>query len=125
MLAAASNVNVDLGNNALIRAHLPTATPVRTIPQLTDLIGRVQSAGEILPVTTRTLNFRLLVRDGRGGTGIDDMQINVRKYRQCFQRDQPHQHRAGGRQHAKRGCGMLREQPTPNQLQRSGYCLQH
>lgn len=75
---AASNVNVDFGNNALIRTHLPTASPVRTIPQLSDLTGRVQSAGEALPVTSRKLNFRLLVRDGRGGVGYGDMQIDVR-----------------------------------------------
>lgn len=73
----ASNVNVDLGNNALIRTHLPTALPVRTIPQMSDLIGRVQSAGEALPATSRKLDFRLLVRDGRGGTTYDDMQLNV------------------------------------------------
>ncbi|MBO0613114.1 reprolysin-like metallopeptidase [Thiothrix fructosivorans] len=80
----AANVNVDLGNNALIRAHLPTATPLRTIPQLSDLTGRVQSAGEVLPVTTRTLNFRLLVRDGVGGTGYDDMHINVQNTGSAF-----------------------------------------
>lgn len=73
----ASNVNVDLGNNALIRAHLPATLPSRTIPQLSDLTGRVQSAGEILPTTNRKLDFRLMVRDGRGGTTYDDAQISV------------------------------------------------
>jgi hypothetical protein len=79
-----SKVNIDMGDNALIRAHLPMATPLRTIPQLSDLIGRVQSAGEVLPVTTRTLNFRLLVRDGVGGTGYDDMRINVQNTGSAF-----------------------------------------
>lgn len=74
----AAYVNVDLVNNALIRAHLPTARPVRTIPQMSDLLGRVQSAGEVLPATERTLNFRLLVRDGRGGTAYDDTLITVK-----------------------------------------------
>lgn len=80
----ASNVNVDMGNNALIRAHLPTATPTRTVPQLTDLMGRIQSAGEVLPVNNRLLDFRLLVRDGRGGIGTDDMQITVQNTGSAF-----------------------------------------
>lgn len=73
----ASRVNVDTGNNALIRTHLPSATPTRTIPQMSDLTGRVQSAGETLPTTNRTLNFRLLARDSHGGIGYDDMKITV------------------------------------------------
>ncbi|MEB4590891.1 M12 family metallo-peptidase [Candidatus Thiothrix sp. Deng01] len=75
---SASYVNVDLGNNALIRTHLPTTTPNRTIPQMSDLMGHVQSTGEYLPVTSRTLNFRLQVRDGRGGTSYDDMRLTVK-----------------------------------------------
>lgn len=73
----ASSVNVDKGDNALIRAHLPSSSPVRYIPQLSDLTTGVQSAGEYLPVTNRTLNFRLQTRDGNGGTGFDDMQVTV------------------------------------------------
>ena len=80
----ASNVNVDLGDNAIIRAHLPMTTPTRTVPQLSDLTSGVQSAGEVLPVTTRNLNFRLLVRDGHGGIGHDDMQIKVQNTGSAF-----------------------------------------
>jgi hypothetical protein len=88
-VGSASNVNVDLGDNALIRTHLPTTTPVRTIPQLSDLTGGVQSAGEFLPVTTRSLNFRLLVRDGHGGIGIDEMLINVHNTGSTFTITEP------------------------------------
>lgn len=80
----ASNVNIDTGNNALIRAHLPTTTPLRTVPQMSDLIGNVKSAGEVLPVTNRLLNFRLQARDGNGGTGFDDIRINVQNTGSSF-----------------------------------------
>lgn len=73
----ASHVNVDLGDNALIRAFSPAITPIRVVPRLSDLTRNVQVAGEFLPATSRTMNFRLQVRDGRGGIGHDDMKITV------------------------------------------------
>ncbi|QQZ28522.1 hypothetical protein HMY34_06980 [Thiothrix subterranea] len=82
-------VNVDLGDNALIRAHLPTGLPERTIPQMSDLVGRVQSAGEVLPVTSRYLNFRLLARDSRGGIGYDDTRIRVQNTGSAFAITEP------------------------------------
>ncbi|WGZ93839.1 MAG: M12 family metallo-peptidase [Candidatus Thiothrix putei] len=80
----ASNVNVDTGDNALIRTRLPSDSPQRIIPTLSDLANQVQTAGEVLPVTNRELNFLLQVRDGRGGTAYDEMQINVRNTGQAF-----------------------------------------
>ncbi len=85
----AAFVNVDLGDNALIRARLPTSSPVRTIPQMSDLIGRVQSAGEVLPVTSRQLNFRLLARDARGGIAYDDTRISVHNTGSAFAITEP------------------------------------
>lgn len=76
-VGTASAVNVDTGNNALIRAKEPTASPSRTIPQISDLINNKSTHGEITPATTRTLNFRLQTRDGRGGVAHDDMRVNV------------------------------------------------
>lgn len=75
---AASYVNVDLGDNALIRAFSPTSSPVRHIPRLSDLTRNLQTNGEFLPATDREMNFRLQVRDGHGGIGYDDMKITVR-----------------------------------------------
>ena len=72
-----SYANVDLSDNALIRTHLPTSSPVRTIPQMSDLVNRTASAGEYLPASNRSLNFRLQVRDGVGGTAYDDMVVTV------------------------------------------------
>lgn len=89
---SAAFVNVDLGDNALIRTHLPTSSPERTIPQMSDLVGRVQSAGEVLPVITRKenpLNFRLLARDSRGGIGYDDMRISVQNTGSAFAITEP------------------------------------
>lgn len=73
----ASHVNVDLGDNALIRVFPPVSTPVRTVPRLSDLTRNAQVVGEFLPATSRTMNFRLQVRDGRGGINHDDMQLTV------------------------------------------------
>ena len=73
----ASDVNVDKGDNALIRTHLPSSSPARFVPQMSDLTSGAQSAGEYLPVTNRTLNFRLQVRDGKGGTAYDDMKVTT------------------------------------------------
>ncbi|UOG93239.1 MAG: M12 family metallo-peptidase [Candidatus Thiothrix sulfatifontis] len=86
---SAAFVNVDLGDNALMRAHLPTNLPERTIPQMSDLVGRVQSAGEVLPVTSRFLNFRLLVRDARGGIGTDNTVIRVQNTGSAFAITEP------------------------------------
>lgn len=73
----ASRVNVDTGNNALIRSRLPAATAERTVPPLADLVNLTQTAGETLPSTNRQMNFRLSARDGRGGIGYDDMRLTV------------------------------------------------
>ncbi|HRJ51309.1 MAG TPA: M12 family metallo-peptidase [Candidatus Thiothrix moscowensis] len=61
---SASAPGVDTGNNALIRAHLPTNDPTRTITTS-------------LPTTNRTLNFRLVARDQQGGVGFDDVRVTV------------------------------------------------
>lgn len=84
----ASNVDVDTGDNALIRAELPTTSPERTIPTIGDLTSGTHTRGETLPGTTRTLNFRLTVRDGDTangrGTGSDDMRVNVQSTGKAF-----------------------------------------
>jgi hypothetical protein len=46
---------------------------------LADLLANVNTAnlGEGVPATTRSLNFRVTVRDGRGGINSDDVVVNV------------------------------------------------
>jgi len=73
----ASDVDIDKGDNAIIRSYLPTSSPERMIPKLSDLLVGTHTKGEILPQTSRTLNFRLAVRDGKGGVGFDDIQLAV------------------------------------------------
>lgn len=76
-LGTASKVDMDTGDNALVRAQLPTSTASRTVPRLTDLLSGSHTYGETLPSQTRTMHFRLQARDGKGGIGADEMIVNV------------------------------------------------
>jgi hypothetical protein len=75
----ASTIGTDLsdGNNPLFRSFLPKRTPVRYFPRLSQLITQQEDIGETLPQVSRTLNFRLTVRDGEGGVANDDIAIQV------------------------------------------------
>jgi hypothetical protein len=65
------------GSNPLFRSFLPKRTPVRYFPRLSQLITQQEDIGETLPESSRTLNFRLTVRDGEGGVADDDITIQV------------------------------------------------
>ena len=70
----------DNGSNPLVRFEAPTASPVRFIPRLSSLANNTFFPGEILPTTSRVLDFRVVARDNRaggGGLGFDDMAITV------------------------------------------------
>ena len=76
-LALASGDN---GTSPIIRTYAPTTSPVRVVPRLGDLLNNSTPAGEILPTTSRFLNFRLTARDnkaGGGGVNTGDMRITV------------------------------------------------
>ncbi|CAA6811320.1 MAG: Unknown protein [uncultured Thiotrichaceae bacterium] len=73
----ASDVNIDMGDNAIFRTFLPISSSIRTIPKLSDLLTGTTSKGEILPTTARTINFALVVRDQNGGVATDSMQVTV------------------------------------------------
>lgn len=64
----ATQVSTDSGSGPIIRSFPPSTSPTRIVPRLQNLIANTSAFGEILPTTTRTLNFRVTVRDGRGGT---------------------------------------------------------
>jgi hypothetical protein len=49
----------------LFRSFLPTKTTTRVFPQVSDLLSNTHTIGEILPAVSRTLNFRLNVRDNQ------------------------------------------------------------
>ena len=69
----------DNGSSPIFRTFKPTTANSRVFPRLSDLVDNVNTAaiGEVLPTTTRSLNFRTTVRDGRTGVGSDDVLISV------------------------------------------------
>ncbi|MBT3046672.1 MAG: reprolysin-like metallopeptidase [Candidatus Thiodiazotropha sp.] len=75
----ATTIGTDLpdGSNPLFRSFLPKRTPVRYFPRLSRLLTGQSDIGETLPQTSRTLNFRLTVRDGESGVASDDVALQV------------------------------------------------
>lgn len=55
-------------NNPIFRTYLPTTSTTRVFPA-NALTSGPNTRGEALPTTTRTLNFRVVVRDNRAGGG--------------------------------------------------------
>src|SRR5581483_9658714 len=84
----------DDGKRPIFRSYAATTTGIRTFPSMQYVLNNVNNppapyvsngnnfiVGEFLPVTTRTMNFRVTVRDNRaGGGGVVDAteQVNVR-----------------------------------------------
>lgn len=67
----------DNGSGPLFRSFMPSNSPARTFPQMSDVLSGQKTYGEVLPTTTRDLNFRLTVRDGKGGLSSDQTQLKV------------------------------------------------
>ena len=71
----------DNGTSPLFRAREGTTDPTRTCPLLTLLLAdNFIAKAERMPITTRTLNWRCIVRDNRAGAGgvfSDAMAISV------------------------------------------------
>ena len=59
----------DDGVQPIFRSWPSTTSPKRVFPRLADLVAGTLSPGETLPVTDRTMNFKLTVRDNRAGGG--------------------------------------------------------
>ena len=80
-LGAASPPSTDDGSRPIFRSFAPVPNPSRTFPSLFDVLNGFPTFGESLPVTTRTMNFRVTARDNRvagGGIGSAATQVNVR-----------------------------------------------
>lgn len=73
----AETIGSDLGDNPLFRSFLPKSTPTRYFPRLSTLIAGSADIGETLPSESRTLHFRMTVRDGKSGVGDDDVSVTV------------------------------------------------
>jgi len=70
----------DNGSSPLFRSFLPTNCPARTFPQWSDTLGNISTPGEMLPTTSRTLNFRVTARDISASGGLvasADTQVSV------------------------------------------------
>ncbi len=79
--AGASNseedVLTDQGSGPLIRARTPSISPNRHIPDRTVQRSGNVVIGEVLPTTSRTMDFSITVRDNQGGVARDEMTVTV------------------------------------------------
>lgn len=79
-LGPAGHPNSPSGNAPIFRSFDPVDEPYRYFPRLSNILNNSQTIGEILPSYSRTLTFRLTVRDnqaGGGGVDYDQMQFSV------------------------------------------------
>jgi hypothetical protein len=79
-LGAAAPPHTDDGTRPIIRSVKPSTNPVRHIPMLLYTVLNIPNASELLPSTSRTLQFRLTGRDNHAGAGavaMDETAITV------------------------------------------------
>ena len=76
----AGTPNSPSGNAPIFRSFSPVNSGSRTFPKVSDLINNTHTVGELLPTYSRSLNFRLTVRDnnaGGGGIGFNTLSFDV------------------------------------------------
>ncbi|MDI9569211.1 MAG: M12 family metallo-peptidase [Pseudomonadota bacterium] len=67
----------DDGRMPLFRLYRPASDPARTFPALETVAAGLADKAEKLPQFSRTMNFRLIARDGRGGVAYGTRRITV------------------------------------------------
>jgi len=67
----------DDGRMPLFRLFRPATNPERTFPALESIATGLADKAEKLPQLSRTMNFRLIARDGRGGVAYGTRRVNV------------------------------------------------
>ncbi|TQF67917.1 reprolysin-like metallopeptidase [Pseudoalteromonas luteoviolacea] len=87
--SSAQEDSTDSGSGPLFRVFNPIESGDRTFPKLSDVLSGQSSYGEALPTTTRSLNFKLLVRDSTGNIADDSMVVNVISNQQGFRVTDP------------------------------------
>ena len=80
---------IDNGSRPLFRSRSPSTSPERYFPNLVDYAANSLKIGETMPTTSRDLNFRLTVRDGKGGVATDAMKVTVVPTTGTFQITEP------------------------------------
>ena len=73
----ASTFKIDQGDNPLFRSYVPQSSAERHFPSLENQLGLTSVEGEVLPATSRDLNFRMTVRDCKTGQASDDVRLSV------------------------------------------------
>ncbi len=75
-LGPAGHPNTPSGNAPIFRTFDPVPSPTRIFPRIQNILNNTQTIGEILPSYTRSLSFKVTVRDAQaGGVGVENASI--------------------------------------------------
>ncbi|MCC6426569.1 MAG: hypothetical protein IT435_07085 [Phycisphaerales bacterium] len=78
--AAQTALAADNGASPLFRPFAPKTTDIRLVPQLSNILSNTLTKGEKWATTSRSVKWRLTVRDNRsggGGTAFSDRTVTV------------------------------------------------
>jgi hypothetical protein len=79
-LGPAGTPNSPSGNAPIFRSFNPDTSKTRYFPKMSNIVNGTQTIGELLPTYSRTLTFRLTVRDNAvagGGVDYSELAFNV------------------------------------------------